>query len=117
MPTLGPSPEERDLARGRCEGEISHLTFTFLPYFRVAAGLLGGHVVARRYRKDVTGESIGELEAKLPSFAHAYTSFGGRTAAIGKVAAMLAEYRSVTGPGGVGKGRPSSARPWPIHLR
>ena len=55
----------------------------------------------------MAGESIDELGEKPPSLVHALTSFVGRSAAIDKVTAMLAEYRmvTVTGPGGVGKTR------------
>jgi predicted ATPase/DNA-binding CsgD family transcriptional regulator len=64
-------------------------------------------MLAQRYRKDVAGELVRELEGKPPGLVHALTSFVGRSAAIGKVAEMLAEYRlvTVTGPGGVGKTR------------
>ncbi|HUC26077.1 MAG TPA: LuxR C-terminal-related transcriptional regulator, partial [Streptosporangiaceae bacterium] len=50
---------------------------------------------------------IAERAGKLPGLTHALTSFVGRSSAIDRVSAMLAEYRlvTITGPGGVGKTR------------
>lgn len=53
------------------------------------------------------GELVSGPGVKLPGLTHALTSFVGRSAAVEKVAGMLAQYRlvTVTGPGGVGKTR------------
>ena len=55
----------------------------------------------------VAGRSIGGLRANPSGLTHAHTTFVGRSAAIEKVAGLLAHHRlvTVTGPGGVGKTR------------
>ena len=55
----------------------------------------------------VAGETTAGSGLKLPGLTHALTSFVGRSAAMDKVAALLAQYRmvTITGPGGVGKTR------------
>jgi len=64
--------------------------------------LWGGNIV-----RTWPEESIGEQGGKLPGLAHAHTSFVGRTAGIGKVAAVLAEYRPVTVSGSGGEDLPA----------